>query len=47
MENIIKEAYEKNFISKDEFENMLEAYRLKQIVISVDSFDIGEYKDLK
>jgi acyl-CoA dehydrogenase len=43
-ENMINELLEKNLLSKDEIEEMLEAHTLKQEVISVDSFEANEYK---
>jgi len=43
-ENMIKELLDKNLLSKEEIEKMLEAHALKQEVISVDSFEIDEYK---
>lgn len=43
-ENMIKELLEKNLLSNEEIEKMLEAHTLKQEVISVDSFDAEEYK---
>jgi hypothetical protein len=41
---MINELLEKNLLSKDEIEKMLEAHALKQEVISVDSFDADVYK---
>ena len=41
---MINELLEKNLLSKDEIEKMLEAHALKQEVISVDSFEASEYK---
>ncbi|MFY9090003.1 acyl-CoA dehydrogenase [Arcobacter aquimarinus] len=46
-ENMTKELLEKNLLSKEEIEKMLEAHALKQEVISVDSFDAKEYKAQK
>ena len=46
-ENMINELLEKNLLSKEEIEKMLEAHSLKQEVISVDSFDAKVYKALK
>ena len=43
-ENMIKELLEKNLLSNEEIEKMLEAHTLKQEVISVDSFDAEVYK---
>ena len=43
-ENMIKELLEKNLLSNEEIEKMLEAHTLKQEVISVDSFDTEVYK---
>ena len=43
-ENMIKELLEKNLLSNEEIEKMLEAHTLKQEVISVDSFDAEDYK---
>ena len=43
-ENMINELLEKNLLSKEEIEKMLEAHALKQEVISVDSFKASEYK---
>jgi acyl-CoA dehydrogenase len=43
-ENMIKELLEKNLLSKEEIEKMLEAHTLKQEVISVDSFKAKDYK---
>ena len=44
---MINELLEKNLLSKEEIEKMLEAHSLKQEVISVDSFDAKVYKALK
>ena len=46
-ENMINELLEKNLLSKEEIEKMLEAHALKQEVISVDSFDANEYRNLR
>ncbi|MDD3008840.1 MAG: acyl-CoA dehydrogenase [Arcobacter sp.] len=46
-QNMTKELLEKNLLSKEEIEKMLEAHALKQEVISVDSFDAKEYKALR
>ncbi len=46
-ENMIKELLEKNLLSKEEIEKMLEAHALKQEVISVDSFEANEYRNLR
>ena len=46
-EKMINELLEKNLLSKEEIEKMLEAHSLKQEVISVDSFDAKVYKALK
>ncbi|BAK73798.1 acyl-CoA dehydrogenase [Arcobacter sp. L] len=46
-ENMTKELLEKNLLSKEEIEKMLEAHALKQEVISVDSFDAKDYKAQK
>ena len=46
-ENMINELLEKNLLSKEEIEKMLEAHALKQEIISVDSFDAKEYKALR
>ena len=46
-ENMINELLEKNLLSKDEIEKMLEAHALKQEVISVDSFEANEYRNLR
>jgi acyl-CoA dehydrogenase len=43
-ENMIKELLEKNLLSQEEIEKMLEAHTLKQEVISVDSFKVKDYK---
>jgi acyl-CoA dehydrogenase len=41
---MIKELLEKNLLSQEEIEKMLEAHTLKQEVISVDSFKAKDYK---
>ncbi len=46
-ENMINELLEKNLLSKEEIEKMLEAHALKQEVISVDSFEANEYRNLR
>lgn len=46
-QNMTKELLEKNLLTKEEIEKMLEAHTLKQEVISVDSFDAKEYKALR
>lgn len=46
-QNMTKELLEKNLLSKEEIEKMLEAHALKQEIISVDSFDAKEYKALR
>ena len=46
-ENMINELLEKNLLSKEEIEKMLEAHALKQEVISVDSFKANEYRTLR
>lgn len=43
-ENMINALLEKNLLSNDEIETMLEAHALKQEVISVDSFKTSDYK---
>lgn len=43
-ENMTNELLEKNLLSKNEIEKMIVAHKLKQEVISVDSFDAVEYK---
>lgn len=45
--NMTNELLEKNLLSKEEIEKMLEAHALKQEVISVDSFDANEYRNLR
>ena len=42
--DIYVELLEKNLLSNEEIEKMLEAHTLKQEVISVDSFDAEVYK---
>ena len=44
---MINELLEKNLLSKEEIEKMLEAHALKQEVISVDSFKANEYRTLR
>ena len=46
-ENMINELLEKNLLSKEAIEKMLEAHALKQEVISVDSFKANEYRTLR
>ena len=46
-ENMINELLEKNLLSKEEIEKMLETHALKQEVISVDSFEANEYRNLR
>ncbi len=46
-ENMINELLEKNLLSKEEIEKMLEAHALKQEVISVDSFKASNYRTLR
>ena len=46
-ENMINELLEKNLLSKEEIEKMLEAHALKQELISVDSFEANEYRNLR
>ncbi len=41
---MINELLEKNLLSNEAIEKMLEAHTLKQEVVSVDSFDAKEYK---
>ena len=45
--NMTNELLEKNLLSKEEIEKMLEAHALKQEVISVDSFEANEYRNLR
>ena len=47
MSDVLQEAFTKSLITKDELKDMLEAQKLKDKVISVDSFDAKEYKEQK
>ena len=47
MINVLTEAHEKELISKSELIAMKKAYKLKEEVISVDSFKVKEYKGQK
>lgn len=45
--NMLKEASSKNIISKEEKNQLKNSYKLKQEVISVDSYDLKEYFELR
>jgi len=47
MSDVLQEAFVKNLISQAELTGMLEAQKLKDEVVSVDSFDAKEYKEQK
>ena len=47
MSDVLQEAFTKSLITQNELKDMLEAQKLKDEVISVDSFDAKEYKEQK
>ena len=44
MNNILEEAHQKEMINASSLRAMKRAYKMKQEVISVDSFKVKEYK---